>query len=905
MAGGGEQGGISADWYLRLLDNLTQAVFLKDKSGRLVFVNESYCELMARRPEELIGRSDHDLFLPKLADKYRADDEYVIKTGLPLELIEENPAPDGSIRYVQVIKKPLIRDGKTDGVQGMFWDVTEQMRTRARSREHEERFERVARATNDTVWDWDLVAETIWWSEGISSVWGYAPKEVEDSLAWWTERLHPDDRDRVEKSLGDAMSGTSGNWSDEYRFQAADGAFRTVLDRGLMIRNESGEAVRMIGSIMDLSERKKAEDDLKRSEERFRQFMDNSTAVAWVKDGQRCLRYVNAAFEEMFQMSATELLGKSEEGFLPADVAAAVHENDQKVLTSGKPVQLVEHVPGADGKMRHWLVSKFPFPGDDGEDWVGGTAFEITDRMATENALRESEERLRLTIEAAQDAMWDLDFEQDTCWWNQPHEALLGPLPDKPKEVRQWWKGRLHPDDRAAVLEAFQLTIDEPGANHWTRDYRVLDKDGETLFVQDRAYLSRDEDGQVVRILGALRDLTKLRRQQEERERLGQKMLEAQKLESLGVLAGGIAHDFNNLLTSILGNINLAQLELNPSSPLQSYLEDVEKSSIRAADLCRQMLAYSGKGRFVVRTVSLTTLVEEMMQLLEVSISKTAVLKYDLARGLPPISADPTQLRQIVMNLVVNASEALGDKSGIIHLSTGIVRAEREYLRSTYLSPEIPEGDYVYLEINDTGCGMDKETLDRIFDPFFTTKFTGRGLGLPAVLGIVRGHEGALRVYSEPARGSTFKLLLPCAPAGAEETEGKSPLEDVKGSGLVLVVDDEETVRTTTARMLESGGYKALIAEDGCEGLAIFKKHADEIQVVMLDLTMPHMDGVETFREIRQVKPDAAVILMSGYNQQEAVQHFTGKGLAGFIQKPFPIATLLGRVREVLDGTSE
>lgn len=492
-----------------------------------------------------------------------------------------------------------------------------------------------------------------------------------------------------------------------------------------MIRDETGKVVRMIGSIMDLTERKAAEDALKRSEERFRRFMDNSPAVAWVKDREHRLRYVNAAFEVMFQRPANELLGQTDQAYLPPDVARAVQENDRRVMDTGKPVELVERVPGADGKMRHWLVSKFPFPGDEGEDWVGGTAFEITERVKVQEALGESEERLRLTMEASQDAMWDLDFARDSCWWNQPHETLLGPLPDKPQEVRGWWKDRLHPEDRDAVLEAFQLTIDEPGANHWARNYRLLGQDGETIFVQDRAYLSRDEGGKVVRILGALRDLTTLRREQEERERLGQKMLEAQKLESLGVLAGGIAHDFNNLLTSILGNVNLARLELTSSSPLQPYLEDVEKSSIRAADLCRQMLAYSGRGRFVVRTILLTTVVEEMTQLLEVSISKQAVLKFNLARSLPPISADPTQLRQIVMNLVINASEAIGDQSGVISLSTGVMRAEREYLRSTYLSPELPEGDYVYLEISDTGCGMDKETLDRIFDPFFTTKFTG------------------------------------------------------------------------------------------------------------------------------------------------------------------------------------
>lgn len=234
------------------------------------------------------------------------------------------------------------------------------------------------------------------------------------------------------------------------------------------------------------------------------------------------------------------------------------------------------------------------------------------------------------------------------------------------------------------------------------------------------------------------------------------------------------------------------------------------------------------------------------------------------------------------------------------------MRVDRAYLKETFLAPDIPEGDYVYIEVSDSGCGMDRATRDRIFDPFYTTKFTGRGLGLAAVLGIVRGHQGTLKVYSEPERGSTFKLLLPCDDGTAQDARHALPsLVKTRGEGLVLVVDDEETVRATAARMLESAGYTTRMAANGKIGMERFNEEPEKFRLVLLDLTMPHMDGVETFRELRRVRPDIRVVLMSGYNEQEAVDRFTGKGLAGFVQKPFQIQTLLGKVKEVLDAEKQ
>jgi CheY-like chemotaxis protein len=332
-------------------------------------------------------------------------------------------------------------------------------------------------------------------------------------------------------------------------------------------------------------------------------------------------------------------------------------------------------------------------------------------------------------------------------------------------------------------------------------------------------------------------------------------------------------------------------------------LRQIEVTSLRAADLCRQMLAYSGKGRFIVRRSDLSKLVEQTTELLRLSISKKATLSSQLTAGLPPVLADATQLQQILMNLVINASEALGNESGSIRITTGFKHVDRDYLRQISKATDIAEGDYVFLEVSDTGSGMSQETQAKIFDPFFTTKFTGRGLGLAAVLGIVRGHRGAITVQSQPGRGTTFRLLLPCTEGtAAPEEPPKNDAEIEKFKGTLLVVDDEELVRSTASRILERAGFTVHQADNGMTALEKFSVSPETYRAVLLDLTMPQMDGEETFKEIRRLRPDARVLLMSGFSTQEVVDRFGEDAPGGFIQKPFLPKALLEALQDLLES---
>ncbi len=389
-------------------------------------------------------------------------------------------------------------------------------------------------------------------------------------------------------------------------------------------------------------------------------------------------------------------------------------------------------------------------------------------------------------------------------------------------------------------------------------------------------------------------------------KKMREQMEHTQRLESLGVLAGGIAHDFNNLLTAIMGNAALAQAQVAPGSAISDMLARIEGASEKAAQLCRQMLAYSGKGRFVVHHIDLNALVREMISLLEVSIHKSTVLRLDLSRQeLPPVMGDASQLQQVVMNLVINASEALGGRSGIVVVRTGVCHLDAADLVRLRSMEASKEGYYVTLEVSDSGCGMDEETMERLFDPFFTTKFTGRGLGMSATQGIVRGHRGMIHVESEPGKGSTFRVYLPVAedaePPADGESERRADESEWRGKGTILIIDDEETIRSTASLMLQRIGFDTLVAQDGERGLAVFRRHGDKIRAVLLDMTMPGLSGEQTFAQLRSIDPSVRIILSSGYNEQEAIGQFAGKGLSGFIQKPYSLQTLRKKLRQFLD----
>jgi CheY-like chemotaxis protein len=373
-------------------------------------------------------------------------------------------------------------------------------------------------------------------------------------------------------------------------------------------------------------------------------------------------------------------------------------------------------------------------------------------------------------------------------------------------------------------------------------------------------------------------------------------------LESLGLLAGGIAHDFNNLLTAILGNADLVERELPVGSDHRARLDEIVAAARVASDLCRQMLAYAGKRDLVLGAIDVGVLIENMRGLLESSVSRKISLRFDL-HPTPLIDADASQVQQVLLNLVINAAEAIGDRPGEVTISTGAVECSVDELAEPYLDHDLPAGNYTFVEVRDPGVGIPDAIRARIFDPFFSTKFTGRGLGLSAVLGIVRAHRGSIKIESAPGHGTSSRVLFPVAvdkPVMELEPETRAKPEPRDGA-TVLCIDDDEFVRSTMSAMLGRLGFETMSAASGFEAVRLFADRQDHIDCVILDLTMPEMDGIETFERLRELDPNVKVVLVSGYDESEATREFVGHGLTAFMQKPFAMAALDATLRAVLE----
>ena len=646
--------------------------------------------------------------------------------------------------------------------------------------ESELRYRTVIEQTGQMVYDLDVATMTVRWfgEEGVRRMTGYTAPELSAlGVEGWASILAPEDRESAVARLRRCLA-TAEPCSAEYRLLHRDGTRRLVDERGVVLTDAQGKAVRMLGRMSDITEREHNLRVIEDNRRLLRQVIDLVPHFIFAKDWNGRFLLANESLARAYRTTTADIVGRSDADFDPnAREVSAFLEADRAVIASGQ-LKLIpeESMTDASGQTRTLSTIKIPF-------------------------------------------------------------TFPGP------------------------------------------------------------------DGDIRAVLGVAVDITDLKRAQTERQQIETKLLETQKLESLGLLAGGIAHDFNNLLTGILGNAGLARLDAPAGWRGLDSLQGIEKAALRAADLCKQMLAYSGKGRFVIQRIDLNELLTDTTQLLQISINKKASLRFNLAQALPPIQADASQMRQVVMNLVINAAEALGEKGGSITLSTSRCRADADYLSATRSPLPLPAGDYVCLEVGDDGQGMSRETVARIFDPFFTTKFTGRGLGLAAVQGIVRGHQGAIKVYSEPGRGTTFKLLFPAATGTAESlAQPASTPAEWRGEGRVLVVDDEESVRTVAVRLLAKLGFTPDVAVDGVEALERFKAAPAVYRLILLDLTMPRLDGEETFRQLRQFNPGVRVILMSGFNKVDAINRFIGRGLAGFVQKPFEVDTLSAEVRRVLEG---
>lgn len=657
--------------------------------------------------------------------------------------------------------------------------------------------------------------------------------------------------------------------------------------------------------VIDITERQEAQRALRASEERYRNILESIQEGYYEVDLEGNLTFFNSALCKVLGYPAEELHGLNYRKYYRDEAAVRrAYRTYRQVYKTGQAVQIVDwRVMRKDGTEAILEVSIYLMRDPQGKP-VGfrGIARDVTARKLAERKLEEAEARYRELFENANDILYTHDLSGKLTSANRTAVEISG-------YAREEVLGRnvldlLAPECRAEAARMMQEKL--KGADATSRYESVLvRKDGARVPVEVSTRLIL-ENGAPVGIQGSARDIAERKRAEEERMRLEAQIQHTQKLESLGVLAGGIAHDFNNLLVGILGNAGLALTRIEEDAPARAFVKKIEATAQRAAELTNQMLAYAGKGTFVVRPVHLPTLAREMSELLAASIAKTAMLRYDFEPDLPLIRGDIAQLHQVVMNLVTNASDAIGDRPGTITIRAYTASLDEERLAKTYLHDNIKPGQFVCLEVLDTGCGVDQETMSRIFDPFFSTKFAGRGLGLAAVLGIVRGHNGAISLESEPGKGTSFKVFFPAVPrtiTAEDASVASTPAEEMRswrGTGLVLIVDDEKQVRDVAKAILEHRGFRTLLATDGREALNLFVEHRHELALVLLDLTMPELDGKDVLEQIRRMRPDVPVILSSGYTKQDAIEPGSEHRSVAFIQKPYLPEDLVRTVRDAL-----
>ncbi len=638
------------------------------------------------------------------------------------------------------------------------------------------------------------------------------------------------------------------------------------------------------------------------SEAQLRLLLDGAPDPIYVQTNER-FAYVNVAALEMFGASSAEaLLGQPILSRVAFESQDSVRE---RMLTMREEKRRAPRTERAfvrcDGSRFDAETSAVPirFEGE-----IGALVFirDITERKQAERALARERHLLRTLMENGPDMIYFKDHGGRFLRVNRAQAQRFGL--QEPEQVIGKSDFDFFTIEHARNAQADEQEVMRTG-QPIAKEEKETWPDGRETWVLTVKLPFLDENGQVTGTFGTSKEITERKRQEEERLDLERRLLQAQKLESLGVLAGGIAHDFNNLLTAMLGNLELALEDTPPEAPMRGLLTEASAAAQRAAELTGQMLAYAGASRVVVSQVDLSALVVEYTQLVRAGIAKTASLDLNLAEGLPLVEADRSQIQQVLLNLITNAAEAIGNEPGQITVSTAVATYDAATLARSRLRELPAPGRFVYLEVRDTGCGMNPATLARLGEPFFSTKFQGRGLGYPAVEGVVRGHGGALFVESVPGQGTVVRVLLPARRPTAQEdrpqlVQAHRASEWPGALGTVLVVDDEPGVRQVCQAMLGRLGYDVLTAEDGIEGIALLRQHARGIDAVILDLSMPHMDGAATFREMRRLAPELPVLLSSGYGEEAAVRGLAEMGLAGFVHKPYQLADLRAALEAAL-----
>ena len=816
-------------------------------------------------------------------------------------------------------------------------DAAEQRRIQEALRASEERLSLAIEAANVALWDIDLSTGQVTYSPQWKRQLGYEPHEIADDPSERERRLHPDDLVRTGERLHSYLTNPVGPYEDEFRLQHKNGGWRWIYSRGDVVRDAEGRPVRMLGAHVDVTERKLAEERRARlnrtyavlsgishaitRERELAALLERACRVAVDTGGFR-LAWIGLAHGPAGQMEIGAQAGGTEStreiiaamfrdprqgcAFTAHALSTGVHATCNSIANDALAVPWRDaalargyrSMAALALKIEDRVVGTLNLYAPE-EDFFDAQEMRLLDTLASDvsfalesyerereraraiEQLQTSEERLRELTETIEDALCILTPGRDKVLYvSSAYERIWGRSCESFYEDPNSWFDAVHPSDRArvaAAVEAYATT------GSFNEEFRVVRPDGSIRWVRDQVFPVRN-GARIERLVVVARDVT-------ERKQLGEQVRQAQKMEAVGQLAGGVAHDFNNLIGTIVGNAELARMDLDPQHPAQESISEIARAGKRARDLVNRLLTFARPTEHQLRPTQLGPVVLEAVNLLRSTLPKGVELNLRNDAPLPAVRADASQIHQVILNLATNSWHALDGRAGRIDVELGLCTINPASQRT---SPDLSAGKYVRLSVSDTGKGMDEDTLHRIFEPFFTTKPSGlgSGLGLSVVHGIVRSHGGAIRVESEPGRGATFHLYFP-ATQDAEHDESASPTPAQEGRGQhILFVDDEEPLVSLARRLLTRCGYRVTAHTSAKQALAAYEADPQSFDLVVTDQNMPEMSGLEFAGRVLDRRPEALIVLASGRLSSQDIERARARGIREVIAKPGAVEDL-------------